>query len=275
MWEAEGFAEAAGKNLVFVSLDFPRDQKIKDLVPNPERNEELKNKYGIRGFPTVLIMTPDGQVFGKTGYRQGGAEPYIEHLNEMLKTGKKDLADVEKLTSALERAKKDEDKDRAIDAIIAKLTKMDPESPFITPLADVVSRVYPTAKGDRRKACVEALVAAGRVDAELLAEAKRIDPDGTSGTWAKAVNSLAGQVNSDEQLEVAMKAIEDLFANAKSVAKDPGSTLCANMAFWSFRIKEDEEAATRWATRGLEMLKDSDDPQDDRMRKFFEDMLEE
>ena len=57
MWEAEGFAEAAGKNLVFVSLDFPRDQKIKDLVPNPERNEELKNKYGIRGFPTVLIMT--------------------------------------------------------------------------------------------------------------------------------------------------------------------------------------------------------------------------
>jgi hypothetical protein len=274
VWEAEGFAEAAGKNLVFVSLDFPRDQKIKDLVPNPERNEELKEKYGVRGFPTVLVMTPDGQVFGKTGYRQGGAEPYIEHLDEMLKTGKKDLADVEKLTKALEGAK-GEARDTALDAIIAKLTTMDSESPFIGALADVVAEVYPTAKGDRRKACVEALVAAGRVDAGLLAAAKEIDPDGTNGTWAKAVNSLAGNVNSDEQLEAAMKAIEDLFANAKSVAKDPGSTLCANMAFWSFRIKEDEAAATKWATRGLEMIKDSEDPQDDRMRKFFEEMLEE
>ncbi len=274
MWEADGFAEAAGKNLVFVSLDFPRDQKIKDLVPNPERNEELKEKYGIRGFPTVLVMTPDGQVFGKTGYKPGGAEPYIEHLDEMLKTGKKDLADVEKLTKALDGTK-GAARDTAVDAIIAKLATMDSDSPFIGALADVVSEVYPTAKGDRRKACIEALVAAGRVDAGLLAAAKEIDPDGTNGTWASAVNSLAGNVNSDEQLEVAMKAIEDLFANAKSVAKDPGSTLCANMAFWSFRIKEDEAAATKWATRGLEMIKDSEDPQDDRMRKFFEDMLEE
>jgi hypothetical protein len=274
VWEADGFAEAAGKNLVFVSLDFPRDQKIKDLVPNPERNEELKDKYGIRGFPTVLVMTPDGQVFGKTGYRPGGAEPYIEHLDEMLKTGKKDLADVEKLTKALDGAEGDA-RDSAVDAVIAKLATMDPGSPFIGALADVVSEVYPTAKGDRRKACIEALVAAGRVDAGLLAAAKEIDPDGTAGTWANAVNSLASNVNSDEQLEVAMVAIEDLFANAKSVDKDPGKTLCANMAFWSFRIKEDEAAATRWATRGLEMVKDSEDPDDDRMRKFFEDMLEE
>ena len=275
MWEAEGFAEAAGKNLVFVSLDFPRDQKIKDQVPNPERNEELKDKYGVRGFPTVLVMTPDGLVFGKTGYRPGGAEPYIEHLDEMLKTGKKDLADVEKLTKALDRAEKSKDKDRAIDAIIAKLAKMAPESPFITPLADVVIRVYPTAKGDRRKACIEALVAAGRVDADLLAAAKEIDPLGANGTWAKAVEAIAGNVNSDEQLEAAMAAIEDLFANAKSVDKDPGKTLCANMSFWSFRIKEDEAAAAMWAERGLEMIKDSEDPDDDRLRKFFEDMLEE
>ncbi|MDE0892649.1 MAG: hypothetical protein OSB14_10750 [Planctomycetota bacterium] len=274
MWEAEGFAEAAGKNLVFVSLDFPRDQKIKDLVPNPERNEELKDKYGVRGFPTVLVMTPDGQVFGKTGYRPGGAEPYIEHLDEMLKTGKKDLADVEKLTKALDGAE-GEARDTALDAIIAKLITMDGESPFIGALADVVAEVYPTAKGDRRKACVEALVAAGRVDADVLEAAKAIDPDGANGLWAKAVGSIASSVNSDEQLEAAMVAIEDLFANVKSVAKDPGSTLCANMAFWSFRIKEDEAAATMWAERGLAMVKDSEDPEDDRLRSFFEDMLEE
>ena len=275
MWEADGFAEAAGKNLVFVSLDFPRGKEAKDKVPNPDRNEELKDKYGVRGFPTVLVMTPDGEVFGKTGYQSGGAEPYIKNLEMIVASGKKDLADVKKLTKALDRAKKDDDKNRAIDAIIAKLAKMDSESPFIGQLADVVSRVYPTAEGDRRKACVEALVNAGRVDADLLAAAKEIDADGSKGIWVKAVAALAAGVSSDEALEVAMNAITELFATVKDVPSDPGKTLCANMSFWSFRIKEDEVAAIKWAETGLAMIKDSDDPQDLRLRKFFEDMLEE
>ena len=275
MWEAEGFAEAAGKKLIFVSLDFPRDPEIKAKVPNPERNDELKDKYGIRGFPTVLVMTPDGEVFGKTGYRPGGAEPYIKHLDEMLETGKKDLADVQKLTKALDRAEKQEDKDRAIDAIIGKLAKMNPESPFIGQLADVVSRVYPTAEGERRKACVAALVNAGRVDADLLAAAKEIDPDGSAGTWIGAVAAMAENVNSDEALEVAMTAITELFDTVKEVPAEKGKFLCANMSFWSFRMKEDEAAAVKWAERGLAMIKDSEDPQDERLRSFFEDMLDE
>jgi len=274
VWEAEGFSEAASKNLVFVSLDFPRSQEAKDKVPNPKRNDELKNKYGIRGFPTVLVMTPDGEVFGKTGYRPGGAEPYIEHLNGMLEAGKKDLADVQKLTKALDGAE-GEARDEAIDAIIAKLSEMDSESPFIGSLADVVSEVYPTAKGERRKACVAALVNAGRVDADLLAAAKEIDPDGSAGTWVGAVAAMADGVNSDEALEAAMTAITDLFDTMKEVPADKGKSLCANMSFWSFRIKEDEAAAVKWATRGLAMIKDSDDPEDERLRGFFEDMLEE
>jgi len=275
VWEAEGFAEAAGKKLIFVSLDFPRDPEIKAKVPNPERNDELKDKYGIRGFPTVLVMTPDGEVFGKTGYRPGGAEPYVKHLDEMLETGKKDLADVQKLTKALDRAEKQEDKDRAIDAIIGKLAKMNPESPFIGQLADVVSRVYPTAEGERRKACVAALVNAGRVDADLLAAAKEIDPDGSAGTWIGAVAAMAENVNSDEALEVAMTAITELFDTVKEVPADKGKFLCANMSFWSLRMKEDEAAAVKWAERGLAMVKDSEDPQDERLRSFFEDMLDE
>lgn len=275
MWEADGFTEAAGKNLIFVSLDFPRSQELKDKLPNEKRNIELKEKYGIRGFPTVLVMTPDGEVFGKTGYRPGGAEPYIKHLNEMLETGKKDLADVQKLTKALDRAKKGKARDRAIDAIIVKLTNMDSGSPFIGSLADVVSRVYPTAKGKRREACVEALVNAGRVDSDILDAAKDIDFDGSKGLWAKAVNSLAEGVNSDETFEIAYNAIAELFTKSSGVSKNPGASLCQKMSFWSLRIKEDEEAAVMWAERGLAMIKDSDDPADERLRKFFEDMLEE
>jgi hypothetical protein len=86
---------------------------------------------------------------------------------------------------------------------------------------------------------------------------------------------MADGVNSDEALEAAMTAITDLFDTMKEVPADKGKSLCANMSFWSFRIKEDEAAAVKWATRGLAMIKDSDDPADERLRGFFEDMLEE
>ncbi len=273
MWEADGFAEAAGKNLVFVSLDFPRKQEAKDKVPNPKRNDELKNKYGIRGFPTVLVMTPDGEVFGKTGYRPGGAEPYIEHLEEILESGKKDLADVQKLTKALDRAEKDEDKGRAIDAIIAKLTKMSSESPFIGQLADVVSRVYPTAKGDRRKACIAALINAGRVDADLVTAAKEIDADGSKGLWVKAVvQSVQRLPQGDEEVAAYLKRITELFDAVESIPQDDAEFLCMVMSSLLLRFNDDEPGAVKWAQKGLDLIGDSEDA---RFRKFFEDMLDE
>jgi len=253
---------------VLVSLDYDRTGTP---VMNKDRNTELKNKYGIRGYPTVLVMTPDGEVFGKTGYRPGGAEPYIEHLDEMLKTGKKDLADVQKLTKALDRAKKGEDRDRALDAIITKLTSMGSDSPFIGQLADVVSRVYPTAEGERRQACVAALVNAGRVDAEILAAAKEIDPDGKKGIWIKAVVAMVqGRPNSKEEGATNAGIIEEFFASAKTVPNENGAFLCYIMCQLKFYFEDDEAAAVLWAEKGLTY-----DPPTGRMRKFLEDMLEE
>ena len=274
MWEADGFAEAAKKDFVLVSLDFPQGAELKAKIPNPKRNDELKKKYGIRGYPTVLVMTPDGEVFGKTGYARGGPEPYLENLRKISSAGKADLKDVKKLTKALDGTKGNK-RNRALDAIIAKLNSMDPESPFIATLADVVSEVYPNAKGKRREACVEALVNVGRVDSDILAAAKEIDFDGSKGLWAKAVNSLAEGVNSDETFEIAYNAITELFTKSKDVAKNPGASLCQKMSIWSFRMKDDEAAAVMWAERGLAMILDSDDPNDERLREFFEDMLEE
>ena len=46
---------------------------------------ELAEKYGIRGFPTVLLMNGDGKVIGTTGYRRGGAESYVAHLKTLVK----------------------------------------------------------------------------------------------------------------------------------------------------------------------------------------------
>ena len=76
-----------------MSLDFPRAQEVKDKVPNPDRNKELQDKYEIRGFPTVLLMTADGEVFAQTGYKGMSPEDYLADVKDLRAKGKKALED--------------------------------------------------------------------------------------------------------------------------------------------------------------------------------------
>lgn len=50
----------ATNSLMMVLIDFPRD---KSLVPEKyvERNEALKNEYGVQGFPTFVVLDDDGE----------------------------------------------------------------------------------------------------------------------------------------------------------------------------------------------------------------------
>lgn len=76
------FKTYAAQNLVLLELDFP---KYKQLPESQQRkNRELANKYGIRGFPTVLLMDEDEGVLLQTGYKAGGAEAYVKHLEEAI-----------------------------------------------------------------------------------------------------------------------------------------------------------------------------------------------
>lgn len=83
VFSQEAFSKAIPKEMVAVFLDFPSDESL----VTPERrmkNEWLGRIYGIRGYPTVLLMDAKGEVFAKTGYRPGGAEPYVEHLRQLV-----------------------------------------------------------------------------------------------------------------------------------------------------------------------------------------------
>lgn len=76
------FKNYAEKNLILVEIDFPR--KKEQSPETKAQNEALAEKYGIRGFPTILILDPGGEVIERTGYRRGGAEKYVEHLKGIL-----------------------------------------------------------------------------------------------------------------------------------------------------------------------------------------------
>ena len=76
------FNDFAKDNLILFLADFPRG---KDLDPAiKKQNDELALKYGIRGFPTVLLLDAEGKVIAQTGYKAGGAAAYVKHLKELM-----------------------------------------------------------------------------------------------------------------------------------------------------------------------------------------------
>lgn len=52
--------EYAANNVLLVTLDFPKD---KSIVPEKyvKRNDELKQQFGVRGYPTYVILDTDGE----------------------------------------------------------------------------------------------------------------------------------------------------------------------------------------------------------------------
>ena len=77
------FKEYAADNIVLFLADFPNSKPQSAEVK--AQNKALSEKYGVRGFPTVLLLKADGSVINKTGYQPGGAAAYIEHIKSLLK----------------------------------------------------------------------------------------------------------------------------------------------------------------------------------------------
>lgn len=76
------FEDYADKNLVLVKLDFPKD--IPQSQETKIYNNTLAQKFGIQGFPTILIMNSKGELVAKTGYQPGGPAKYVDHIKSYL-----------------------------------------------------------------------------------------------------------------------------------------------------------------------------------------------
>lgn len=79
----KAFLDYADKKLVLLMIDFPR--RIPQTKEQRAGNRELADKYGIEGYPTILLLDAEGNVLAKTGYRRGGAGAYVKHLQQLLK----------------------------------------------------------------------------------------------------------------------------------------------------------------------------------------------
>ncbi len=79
------FAQYAQQHkLVLVEVDLPRGPRISDELK--ATNQALAKKYKIQGYPTILLLTPEGYVIGGfIGYKQG--TDVTATLNQILTTG--------------------------------------------------------------------------------------------------------------------------------------------------------------------------------------------
>ncbi len=84
VFEQPAFADFAKDKLVLVKLDFP-DSKPQ-AAEIKERNRQLVAQYKVQGFPTVILLGPDGKELAReVGYKGGGVPGFIDWVNTNLK----------------------------------------------------------------------------------------------------------------------------------------------------------------------------------------------
>lgn len=75
------FKAFAAEKLVLIKVDFPHN------TPQSEQqkaaNQKLAEQFGIRGFPTVIVLNGAGKKVGTLGYLEGGPQPFLKALRGM------------------------------------------------------------------------------------------------------------------------------------------------------------------------------------------------
>jgi len=245
----EAFTKGVENNYVLVSLDFPRKEENIAKVPNLERNKELQQKYGVRGFPTVLLMSSEGQVYGKTGYQPGGPESYVEHINELRKSGRGPLIKAENALKRYNEAAEGTAKSEALEGILAVMNELDFASPLAEQLIEPARTAFtldPENKSGLKLRALKAISNAGVHDAELLALAKEYDAKNAQGALELQVHAMFQQVKNAETAKAALVELDAL--NAHSYQDKPtGFLLNFTAANWASGPMSDAEMAKKYA----------------------------
>ena len=95
VFSQEGWKAYAKEALVLLWVDFPRN---KALVPEAiaPKNKALAEKYGVQGYPTYVILSPEGEELGRLGASQKATpKSFIDQLKGVLV-----LQRIDKLLSA-------------------------------------------------------------------------------------------------------------------------------------------------------------------------------
>ncbi|MCH2205629.1 MAG: thioredoxin family protein [Lentisphaerales bacterium] len=211
VFSKDEFKKYAADKFVLVELDFP--QKKEQSAEIKKQNQALQQKYGVRGFPTILLMDAEGRPFAKTGYQAGGPEAYSKHLDQF-------LAKKIEIDAAFADANKSEGVEKA-----AKL---------VAALSSLSEDVLPHYKG-------------------VIEDIYNLDPKDTTGFkktqgLKTALKSLHGEVAgmaSKGKIEDALKAVDDFIATNSLSGENKQKALMAKLSCFNPQSKADLEKADK------------------------------
>ena len=280
VFSQDAFLREIQRQYVLVALDFPNGEEAKKGVPNPERNLELARRFEIQGYPTVLLMTPEGEVYGSTGYRPGGAESYVEHVATLREEGRPALDRAKALAARFARAEGDA-RVAVVEEALGALAELDPESAASARVADVARGAIaldPANERGLKERAVETLIEAEQVDATVLAAARELAPKNEDGLWERALHATFRQVKDDERAQRACAALEEFAAVARPVDQEVGFQLYLMAAYFSMVVAEngrDEEASAsaRDAAKAFARVAQEIGTDDERSQALLEQIL--
>ncbi|SNC64204.1 Thioredoxin-like [Hymenobacter gelipurpurascens] len=85
VFDKSEFEQFAKDKFVLTRFDFPRSKKNKLPANQTKINEQAAAQFNKEGsFPLVVLISPEGKVLAKTGYRPGGVAAYDAHLTQLL-----------------------------------------------------------------------------------------------------------------------------------------------------------------------------------------------
>jgi protein disulfide-isomerase len=84
--KTDEFTAYSRKYLVLVKVDFPQHSQLSDALK--DQNRRLADLYGIRGYPTIILLNSDGHRIGDAKYQKGGPVPFLTELGSVVKMDK-------------------------------------------------------------------------------------------------------------------------------------------------------------------------------------------
>ena len=86
IFQTERFKNFSKDSLVLLHLDFPRKRENLPTAEIVAKRDALAEKYNNAGaFPHVVLLTPESDVIGTTGYKNISPDAYVTQLKSILK----------------------------------------------------------------------------------------------------------------------------------------------------------------------------------------------